>query len=67
MERKLSRDEKLKGEYGGIVEEQLRAAVIEEAPKSPSGKLVVYMPHKPINCKAECSHVEGSNGVRREC
>ena len=31
VERKLSRDEKLKGEYGGIVEEQLRAAVIEEA------------------------------------
>ena len=48
MERKLSRDEKLKEEYGGIVEEQLRAGVIEEAPKSPSGKRVFYMPHKPI-------------------
>ena len=48
VERKLSRDEKLKGEYGGIVEEQLRAGVIEEAPKSPSGKRVFYMPHKPI-------------------
>ena len=48
MERKLSRDEKLKGEYGGIVEEQLRAGVIEEAHKSPSGKRVFYMPHKPI-------------------
>ena len=40
VERKLSRDEKLKGEYGGIVEEQIRAGVIEEAPKSPSGKRV---------------------------
>ena len=48
VERKLSRDEKLKGEYGGIVEEQLRAGVIEEAPKSPSEKRVFYMPHKPI-------------------
>ena len=50
VERKLSRDEKLKGEYSGIVEEQLRAGVIEEAPtcKSPSGKRVFYMPHKPI-------------------
>ena len=48
VERKLSRDEKLKGEYGGIVEEQLRAGVIEEAPKSPSAKRVFYMPTKPI-------------------
>ena len=48
VERKLSRDEKLKGEYGGIIEEQLRAGVIEEATKSPSGKRVFYMPHKPI-------------------
>ena len=28
VERKLSRDKKLKGEYGGIIEEQLRAGVI---------------------------------------
>ena len=48
VERKLSTDEKLKGEYGGIVEEQLRAGVIVEAPRSPSGKRVFYMPHKPI-------------------
>ena len=48
VERKLSGDEKLKLEYGGIVEEQLRAGIIEEAPKSPSGKRVFYMPTKPI-------------------
>ena len=48
VERKLSRDKKLKGEYGGIIEEQLRAGVIEEAPQIPSGKRVFYMPHKPI-------------------
>ncbi|XP_022793733.1 uncharacterized protein LOC111332625 [Stylophora pistillata] len=48
VERKLSRDKKLKGEYGGIIEEQLRAGVIEEAPKIPSGNRVFYMPHKPI-------------------
>ena len=48
MERKLSRNENLKGEYGGIIEEQLRAGVIEEAPKIPSGERVFYMPHKPI-------------------
>jgi len=43
--RKLSRNEKLKGEYGGIIEEQLRVGVIEEAPQSSSGKRVSYMPH----------------------
>ena len=48
MERKLSRDKKLKGEYGGIIEEQIRAGVIEEAPQIPSGERVFYMPHKPI-------------------
>ena len=48
VERKLSRDKKLKGEYGGIIEEQLRAGVIEEAPQIPSGERVFYMPHKPI-------------------
>ncbi|PFX16399.1 hypothetical protein AWC38_SpisGene19336 [Stylophora pistillata] len=48
VERKLSRDKKLKGEFGGIIEEQLRAEVIEEAPQIPSGKRVFYMPHKPI-------------------
>ena len=48
MERRLSRNEKLKGEYGGIIEEQLRAGIIEEAPQIPSGERVFYMPHKPI-------------------
>ena len=44
----MERDKKLKGEYGGIIEEQLRAGVIEEAPQIPSGERVFYMPHKPI-------------------
>ena len=48
MERKLSRNEKLKGEYGGIIEEQLRAGVIEGAPQSSSGKRVFNMLHKPV-------------------
>ena len=48
VERKLSRDKKLNGEYGGIIEEQLRAGVIEERPLIPSGERVFYMPHKPI-------------------
>ena len=48
VERKLSRDKKLKEEYGGIIEEQLRAGVIEEAPQIPSGERVFYIPHKPI-------------------
>ena len=45
---KLSRNEKLRGEYNGIIEEQLRVGVIEEAPQNPSGKRVFYMPHKPV-------------------
>ena len=48
VERKLSRNEKVKGEYGDIIEEQLRAGVVEEAPQSSSGKRVFYMPHKPV-------------------
>ena len=48
VERKLSRDKKLKGEYGGIIEEQLRAGVIEGAPQSSSGKRVFNMLHKPV-------------------
>ena len=48
MERKLSRNEKLKGEYGGIIEEQLSAGVIEGAPQSSSGKRVFNMLHKPV-------------------
>ena len=48
VERKLSRNERLKEEYNGIIEEQLRAGVIEEAPPNPSGERVFYMPHIPV-------------------
>ena len=48
VERKLSRNEKLREEYSGIVEEQLRAGIIEEAPQNPTGERVFYMPHKPV-------------------
>ena len=48
VERKLSRNEKLKEEYDCIVEKQLSTAVIEEAPQNPSGSRVFYMPHKPV-------------------
>ena len=48
MERKLSRNEQLKGEYNGIIEKQLQAGVIEKEPPNPSGKKVFYMPHKPV-------------------
>ena len=48
VERKLSRNEKLKEQYSGIIEEQLRAGIIEEAPQKPSGDRVFYMPHKPV-------------------
>ena len=44
----MERNEKLKEDYNGIIEEQLRAAVIEEAPLNPSGERVFYMPHKPV-------------------
>ena len=48
VERKLSRNEKLKEEYNGIIEEQLRVGVIEEVPPNPSRERVFYMPHKPV-------------------
>lgn len=48
VERKLLRNEKLREEYGGIVEEQLKEGVIEEAPQNPTGERVFYMPHKPV-------------------
>jgi len=48
VERKLSRNEKLKEEYDCIVEKQLSTGVIEEAPQNPSGNRVFYMPHKPV-------------------
>ena len=48
VERKLLRNEKLREEYAGIVEEQLKEGVIEEAPQNPTGERVFYMPHKPV-------------------
>ena len=48
VERKLLRNGKLREEYGDIIEEQLKAGVIEEAPQNPTGERVFYMPHKPV-------------------
>ena len=48
VEKKMSRKNKLKGEYGDIIEGQLGAGVIEEALQSSSGESVFYVPHKPI-------------------
>ena len=48
VERKLLRNEKLREEYGGIVEEQLKEGVIQEAPQNPTAERVFYMPHKPV-------------------
>ena len=48
VERKLSRNEELRGEYNGIVEEQLRAGIIEEVPQNSTAERVFYMPHKPV-------------------
>ena len=48
VERKLLRNGKLREEYGDIIEEQLKAGVIEEAPQTPTGQRVFYMPHKPV-------------------
>ena len=43
MRRKLSRYEKLKEKCGGIVEEQIRTAVIEKAPKESAVTTKVCM------------------------
>ena len=48
VERKLSRNETLRGEYNGFAEEQLRAGIIEEVPQNSTTERVFYMPHKPV-------------------
>jgi len=48
VERKLSRNEKVKREYDCIVEEQFRAGVIKDASKNRSGSSLFCMPHKPV-------------------
>ena len=52
VERKLSRNEKLKEEYNGG---------IEEAPPNPSGESILHATQ--TSCKANCSHHKGSHGV----
>ena len=47
-ERRLSKNESLRGQYADIIEEQLRMGIVEEAPEWPTGERVFYMPHKPV-------------------
>ena len=48
VEKKLSRDPKLKEEYEKIVREQLEEGIVEVAPETPTGDRTFYMPHKPV-------------------
>ena len=48
VERRLSNNENLRGEYADIIEEQLRLGIVEEAPERPTGERVFHMPHKPV-------------------
>ena len=47
-ERRLSKNESLRGQYADIIEEQLWVGIVEEAPERPTGERVFYMPHKPV-------------------
>lgn len=44
----MSRNEELKEEYSGIVEEQVGEGIIEEATQNPAGERGCYMPHEPV-------------------
>ena len=48
MNRKLDKTPELKQEYDDIVNQQLSAGVVENAPEIPTGDRVYYMPHKPV-------------------
>ena len=48
VERRLSKNENLRGEYANIIEGQLRVGIVEEAPERPTGERVFYMLHKPV-------------------
>ena len=54
VKRKLSRYEKLKEKCGGIVEEQIRTAVIEKAPKQSAVTTKVCMVFKPQGQTPSC-------------
>ena len=48
VERKLTRNEELKIEYGNTVHEQIEEGIVEKAPEQATGERVLYMPHKPM-------------------
>ena len=48
VNRKLDKTPELKQEYDNIINEQLNEGVVEEAPETPTGHRVYYMPHKPV-------------------
>ena len=48
VNRKLDKTPELKQEYDNIVNQQLSAGVVENAPEIPTGDRVYYMPHKPV-------------------
>ena len=48
VNRKLDKTPELKQEYDDIVNQQLSAGVVENAPEIPTGDRVYYMPHKPV-------------------
>ena len=48
VERKLEQDECLRKDYEKIIIDQVAAGIIENAPDTPTGERVFYMPHKPV-------------------
>ena len=48
VDRKLSRNGKLREEYSGIIREQLRAGLKKDVFQNPMGEQVFYMSHKQV-------------------
>ena len=48
VERKLRQNKQLRNDYTDTVNSQLTDGIIEKVPDEPTGKRVVYLPHKPI-------------------
>ena len=48
VEKKLSRDPKLREGYKKIVREQLEEGIVEVAPETPTRDRTFYRPHKPV-------------------
>ena len=46
--KKLERKPEVMAQYHGIIEEQMKQGIVEQAPEQPTGERKFYLPHKPV-------------------